>query len=257
MILEIIITLAAFATALATAVIVPVVYLLGWDHVTLPNGYELSFISLGIPMFVVWVVSNILSGLMHQTNKALYRLDATGSVLALLSVLGTATIFFISYFSGEVVVDAGRIFNTPNAVALLIGLVLYALFDVGIIQRLKKRKLMAFLDQRDAAALQSRVIPPPGGYPADHEPKLHPSRTGLPEEVTEYRVGIVFTFVVQDENGKWIETTPTPRIAKRVRSEIPAGTVGGLTIDHEEASSPTSPTAKTAAGESGETRQVH
>jgi len=153
--IEILITLVAFATAIATAIAVPSVYALGIDHVTIPNYGDFSFIQCGMIVAIVWIVSNVISGLMHQTNPGLVKIDRAGSFIALASLVLTAVFVFV--FSGvvpnvTVSPTVARVLAIPGALPLLIGLVAYALFDVLVIQQLKHRNLVTFTSQRREAA---------------------------------------------------------------------------------------------------------
>ena len=107
--------------------------------------------------------------------------------------------------------------STPNEykLAAVIFFGIAALLDVvgRDILGIGRRSQYAF-PEAGSVALSS--VPPEGGYPPGHEPKLLPSRTGLAEYVAEMPVDIVPVFRIRRPDGTYIVAKPTPRIDNRV-----------------------------------------
>ncbi|RJR13124.1 hypothetical protein C4585_02590 [Candidatus Parcubacteria bacterium] len=233
MILEVILTLAAFLTALAAAIMTPLVYLFGIDHVLLPNGIEVSLIGWGFLGLVLWGGSNLLSGLAHQTSYGLYRLDEWGSRIAFVSITATAAVIAVRYFI-EGHPDAVHIVGVPMAGELLLVVVAIAWIDLFVIQWVMKRLGLVKLsgERQDATAWRNfqqsvragnvdiealiDAAAPPGGYPEGHRPQARPSRTGHPEDVTVELHDVYHLYRHYLADGNVVFGGPTPRVERRI-----------------------------------------
>ena len=215
---ELNVTISAAIAALATSAFVFLMFVLGLDQVPI-RGEIISLVTVGLVVFAVDAVLNIMSGVTRQTNRALNRLDLTGTVIRTLVIIGTlAFVLYMFYSVKDEFVQ--RVMATPNAWTLLYILTAFTLFDLVIIQGRKNRAERKFAGRGTSAEatanLEGHVIPPVGGYPENHEPKYKPSQSGLPEEVTEHRIGVVKTFWEQNEYGDWVPYAPTQREVRRM-----------------------------------------
>lgn len=73
----------------------------------------------------------------------------------------------------------------------------------------------AGMDADAEAVVRASIIPPPGGFPAGHKPRIVPTETGIPQFVTERRRGVVYTDYIQDEFGNWVPEIFTEREIRR------------------------------------------
>lgn len=135
-----IITLLAAISALAVALVTPVTYLFGIDHIKLPNGYVFSLIAYSPLALVVWAVSNALSGVSEQEHKGLYLMDNTCSWIALISINITFLTVLIA-----VAATGQSTFPTiaeSGAAQVLVAATLFTWLDIGYIQREKHKRLL-------------------------------------------------------------------------------------------------------------------
>lgn len=219
------ITVAAAVAALATSVLAVLLFGLGLDQVPL-RGQVVSLVTIGLYVFAADAILNVLSGVIRQTNRGLNRLDFGMTVFR--TVVITLTLGFVLYMTYSVKDEfVGGVMATPNAWTLLYILFGFTWFDLLVIQGRKNRGLRtsigsgASVHAASATAMRDQVIPPVGGYPEGHEPEMVESDSGLPEAVTEVIFGMVPVIAVQDEDGNWIRTTPTQRVANRFARRYP------------------------------------
>lgn len=243
------ITLIAALAALGTLLATPILFLLGFDQITI-RGLAVSLVTIGLIAMVVDVVSNILSGLTKQSNPELNGLDKWMSRFRTLSVVLTAIAVGVLFYNGDPTVT--RVMDTPNAWTLLGLLVFWGLFDVFVIQRLKDKGLVSFEARQAAAPAHGQGAGfahevNPADYPEGHAPQVIPSRTGLANYQTPFFVDILPVFRWRVPGNGFVVLNPDDvpsRIHDRVieyrRDEVTrlaqqsAQTVApGVTIDHE------------------------
>ncbi len=150
--LIVVVTIVAAVSALATAIAVPLVYLLGWDTVTDPFfGITFSLVALGLPFALIYVLSNVASGISDQEDEGLYWVDYIPSVIAWVSISVTAAVVAFGLFRTNV--DIVRVIKESFGLQLLLGLLIFSWVDRFWLQRYKHRMLT---DQ-----LRNPAAPPP------------------------------------------------------------------------------------------------
>ena len=200
--IELALTLAAFATAVASGVLTLAAYVLGVDHITLGTLGDVSLIQWGPYAVAAYIATNFVSIFGYQTSPGLVKLDKFGSWFALIAFLVTLLLVLIGsgVGGGTPWPNVVRVLALPGAKALLGFELLYAIFDVAVVQTVKERKLFTFTAQRsearwarergakyDAASgevLQKLADELGKDLPPDHKPEIIPSATNVPKTIT-------------------------------------------------------------------------
>lgn len=187
------IALPAALAALVTTVFVPVLYLLGLDHVEL-RGTVVSLVSIGLITFAVDALLNIASGMTKQTSPMLNRIDSWMTRVRTISVTGTLIIVLLLFYrTADPTVHT--VMAIPNAWTLLFVLTGFTWFDLIVIQVLFKNRRLAKFTAR-AAEMTSE-----GGTVPDKTVRLK-SRSGKPEFSVQPRILVEDpVYVVRDGDG--------------------------------------------------------
>lgn len=179
--MSIIITLLAALACFATAVIVPLVYIVGLDHVTV-HGVTFSFVTWGLPALLGLIALNVFSGLVDQRHRWLYVLDHVASWASWLSINFTTAFVAFGYLQANQ--DILKILQESFAMQLLLGLVAYSWFDLVWIQRHKRRVLREWLKAQRVTtpAAAGLAVPPPVAPAVAATPVPAPAPTTPPTD---------------------------------------------------------------------------
>lgn len=218
------ITLLSAMINIATAVAVPVAYVLH-KYTFVYKSYTFSLLEWGLLAAIAYAVLNVLSGKIDQDDTKLYWLDTASSWLAALSINLTAGYVLLGLYKEKQ--NVVEVMQQDMALMLLMGLVAFSWLDLLWLQRKKTGMLIA-----SATGPVSGVAPSLLAYPGTNHPSNQTvTRLGgfaAALIIVGLICGVLYTTNTVEVTGpKTVNVQPTPvapQVAVPPKQEEPVAT---------------------------------